>query len=133
MYTKNRRSIIQKSHFGANWDSPSSQSLIPEYMAPVMRTRKRRRTAREKLGVHGRRCALFDSRGKYTKGSKNRVSTFEVGLVRCLYDEQLALLSFLVHLLVCESADFVFEMPFRRRQQEFRREQLMVQKSARDD
>ena len=46
---------------------PSSQSLILEYMAPAMRTRRRRRIAREKLGVHGRRCALYDPWVKMTR------------------------------------------------------------------
>jgi len=34
---------------------PSSQSLMLEYIAPDIRTRKRRRTASEKDGTHGRR------------------------------------------------------------------------------
>lgn len=37
---------------------PSSQSSILEYIAPRARTRSMMRMATEKLGVHGRRCAL---------------------------------------------------------------------------
>ena len=37
------------------------------HIAPAMRTRKSRRTAKEKLGAHGRRCALYDSEATNTE------------------------------------------------------------------
>lgn len=52
---------------------PSSQSSILEYIAPNMRRSMRMRTAREKLGDHGRRWAL--GKGERNGMGKRKAST----------------------------------------------------------
>ena len=61
-------------------DTPSSQSEIFEYIAAATRTSKIIRTAKEKLGLHGRRCALeLQRKGKLRDINTERTSEVDLG------------------------------------------------------